>query len=215
MEVKAMVDANSPRPRESILDIKPYVPGGHAVEGHAEPIVLSANETPLGPSRAARDAFRQAAGSLERYPDGSAHALREAIAEVYGIAADRIVAGAGSDELLNLIAQSYLNPGDEAIHTAHGFLVYKIATLAAGGKPVVALPSTARGGTVSRIVPALAEGAGVVTTRAHVHYIATEFGAVDLFGQSTRKRAELLISIAHPDHRGDLRNFAKGRKLFS
>jgi histidinol-phosphate aminotransferase len=138
MKVKAMVDANSPRPRESILDIKAYVPGGHTVEGHAEPIVLSANETPLGPSPAARDAFRQAAGSLERYPDSAAHALREAIAEVYGIAADRIVAGAGSDELLNLIAQSYLNPGDEAIHTAHGFLVYKIATLAAGGKPVVA-----------------------------------------------------------------------------
>ena len=82
MKVKAMVDANTPRPRDSILDIKAYVPGGHAVDGHAEPIVLSANETPLGPSPAARDAFRQAAGSLERYPDGSAHALREAIGEV-------------------------------------------------------------------------------------------------------------------------------------
>ena len=133
-----MVDANSPRPRESILDINPYVPGGHSVEGHAKPIVLSANETPLGPSLAAREAFRQAADSLERYPDGAAHQLREAIAGVYGIAADRIVCGAGSDELLNLLSQSYLNPGDEAIHTEHGFLVYKIATLAAGGKPVVA-----------------------------------------------------------------------------
>jgi histidinol-phosphate aminotransferase len=133
-----MVEANSPRPRASILEISPYVPGGHAIEGHAEPIVLSANETPLGPSQAARDAYRQAAGRLERYPDGSAHVLRDAIAGVYGIAADRIICGAGSDELLNLLAQSYLNTGDEAIHTEHGFLVYKIATLSAGGKPVVA-----------------------------------------------------------------------------
>ena len=133
-----MADARIPQPRNGILDISAYVPGGHAVEGHANPIVLSANETPLGPSQAARDAFRRSAETLERYPDGSAHDLREAIAEVYGIAADRIVCGAGSDELLNLLAQSYLSGGDEAIYTEHGFLVYKIATMAAGGKPVVA-----------------------------------------------------------------------------
>jgi histidinol-phosphate aminotransferase len=133
-----MVEANSPRPRASILEISPYVPGGHSAEGHAEPIVLSANETPLGPAPAARDAFRQSAGRLERYPDGSANELRDAIAGTFGIAADRIVCGAGSDELLNLLAHSYLDTGDEAIHTEHGFLVYKIATLSAGGKPVVA-----------------------------------------------------------------------------
>jgi histidinol-phosphate aminotransferase len=133
-----MVEANSPRPRASILEISPYVPGGHSAEGHAEPIVLSANETPLGPAPAARDAFRQSAGRLERYPDGSAYELRDAIAGTFGIAADRIVCGAGSDELLNLLAHSYLDTGDEAIHTEHGFLVYKIATLSAGGKPVVA-----------------------------------------------------------------------------
>ena len=78
------------------------------------------------------------------------------------------------------------------------------AALSAGGVPVIVLPSTAKGGAVSRIVPELAVGAGVVTTRGHVHWVATEYGAVDLFGRSLRERAELLISLAHPDVRGDL-----------
>jgi acyl-CoA hydrolase len=79
------------------------------------------------------------------------------------------------------------------------------AALSKGGKPIIALPSTAAGGTVSRIVPAVKAGAGVVTTRGHVHWVVTEHGAVNLFGKSLRERAERLISIAHPDARDDLR----------
>jgi acyl-CoA hydrolase len=79
------------------------------------------------------------------------------------------------------------------------------AALSEGGKPVIALPSTAAAGTVSRIVTALKPGAGVVTTRGHVHWVVTEYGAVNLFGRSLRQRAEALIAIAHPDVRGDLR----------
>jgi acyl-CoA hydrolase len=78
------------------------------------------------------------------------------------------------------------------------------AARAKGGKPVIALPSTAKNGTMSRIVPMLKPGAGVLTTRADVHYVATEFGLVDLFGKSVRERAELLISIAHPSFREEL-----------
>jgi acyl-CoA hydrolase len=78
------------------------------------------------------------------------------------------------------------------------------AAHAKGGKPVIALPSTAKNGTVSRIVPMLNPGAGVLTTRADVHYVATEFGIVNLFGKSVRERAELLISIAHPSFRDEL-----------
>ncbi len=74
-----------------------------------------------------------------------------------------------------------------------------------GGKPIIALPSTAQGGKTSRIVPTLKPGAGVVTTRGHVHWIVTEFGAVNLHGVSLRRRGELLVSIAHPDHRSELR----------
>jgi 4-hydroxybutyrate CoA-transferase len=79
------------------------------------------------------------------------------------------------------------------------------AALSKGGKPVIALPSTAAGGTVSRLVSALKPGAGVVTTRGHVHWVVTEYGAVNLFGRTLRQRAEGLIGIAHPDVRGDLR----------
>ena len=79
------------------------------------------------------------------------------------------------------------------------------AALSRGGKPIIALPSMAAGGSVSRIVCALKPGAGVVTTRGHVHWVVTEYGAVNLFGLSLRQRADALISIAHPDVRGELR----------
>lgn len=74
------------------------------------------------------------------------------------------------------------------------------ASLSKGGKPIIALPSTTAKG-ISRIVPVLKEGAGVVTTRAHVHYIVTEYGIANLYGKSLRQRARLLVDIAHPDHR--------------
>ncbi len=77
------------------------------------------------------------------------------------------------------------------------------ASLSEGGKPIIALPSTTRRG-ISRIVPFLKPGAGVVTTRAHVHYVATEYGVVNLYGKGLAERARLLISIAHPDHRESL-----------
>lgn len=130
--------ANLPAPKPGILDIDAYVPGESRVPGGLKPIKLSSNETPLGPSPKAVAAYRDAAGSLERYPDGSATALRQAIARRYGLDAERIVCGAGSDELLSLVAHAYLGPGDEGIYTTHGFLVYRIAILANGATPVIA-----------------------------------------------------------------------------
>ncbi len=78
-----------------------------------------------------------------------------------------------------------------------------------GGKPIIALPATAKGGTISRIVAELSPGAGVVTTRGHVHWVVTEFGAVNLHGLSLRERADALTSIAHPDFRAELRREAR------
>jgi len=78
------------------------------------------------------------------------------------------------------------------------------AALASDGRAIIALPSTAAGGTVSRITPSLKEGAGIVTTRAHVRTVVTEWGVAELFGKSTVERAEALISIAHPDFRDEL-----------
>ena len=133
-----MTAKRGPIPRQGILDIAPYVPGTSALPGAHPVIKLSSNESPFGPSPRAVEAFIEAASSLSRYPDGSARALREAIGKLYGLDPDHIVCGAGSDEVLNLIATAYLGPGDEAIYSEHGFLVYKIAILARGAKPVVA-----------------------------------------------------------------------------
>jgi len=82
-----------------------------------------------------------------------------------------------------------------------------------GGKPVIALPSTAKGGKVSRIVDVLEEGSGVVTSRADVHYVVTEYGVANLFGKSLRERALALIECAHPDFREELRAAARARRL--
>jgi len=121
-----------------VLAIEAYVPGESSVAGGVKPIKLSSNETPLGPSPAAVAAFREAAASLERYPDGQATALRQAIGRRYGLDPERIVCGSGSDEVLTMLAHAYLGPGDEAIYTEHGFLVYRIAILASGATPVIA-----------------------------------------------------------------------------
>jgi acyl-CoA hydrolase len=81
------------------------------------------------------------------------------------------------------------------------------AALSLDGRPIIALPSTARDGTISRIVPELTPGAGVVTTRGHVHWVVTEYGTVNLHGKTLRERAGLLIGIAHPDFRAELRQW--------
>jgi histidinol-phosphate aminotransferase len=130
--------ATRPQPRPGVLDIAPYVPGKSSAPGVAKVFKLSSNETPLGPSPKAIAAYQHGATHLEDYPDGAATELRVAIGKRFGLDPDRIVCGAGSDDLLNLIARAYLADGDEAIHTTHGFLVYPIATMGTGAKPVVA-----------------------------------------------------------------------------
>jgi histidinol-phosphate aminotransferase len=127
-----------PQPRAGVLAIDAYVPGKSTAPGVDKVYKLSSNETPLGPSPKAIAAYQEAGRHLEEYPDGSASELREAIGRAFGLDPNRIVCGAGSDDLLNLIARAYLADGDEAIHTTHGFLVYPIATLGTGAKPVVA-----------------------------------------------------------------------------
>jgi len=83
------------------------------------------------------------------------------------------------------------------------------ASRSEGGVPIVALPSTAKGGTMTRITPMLKEGAGVVTTRNHVHWVVTEFGAADLYGKTVRERVKALVNIAHPTFRDGLTVEAK------
>jgi histidinol-phosphate aminotransferase len=129
---------NRLRPKEGIMDISAYVPGESGSTVRAAKIYkLSSNETPLGPPQAAVEAYRKVAGMLERYPDSSAYVLRESISEMFDLISDHIMIGNGSDELLGLLAQTYLASGDEAIITEHGFSVYEIQIRAAGARPVV------------------------------------------------------------------------------
>ena len=130
-----------PKPHDGVAAIAPYIGGADAVAGRRDAVKLSANESPLGPSPRALAAAREAAAGMARYPDGGATALRQSLAARHNIEAGRIVCGAGSDELLHLLAQVFLRPGDEAIHSAHGFLVYAIVARSAGAVPVAVAES--------------------------------------------------------------------------
>jgi len=132
-----MSTLDRPQPRPGVMDIAAYVPGKETVEGVAKVYKLSSNETPLGASPKAIEAIAAVTDRLEIYPDGQSHKLRDAIAEVHGLNPANIICSNGSDELLGLLAHTYLQPGDEGIITEHGFLVYKIQIMAAGGVPVV------------------------------------------------------------------------------
>ncbi|PWK64588.1 histidinol-phosphate transaminase [Aminobacter sp. AP02] len=128
-----------PEPRAGIMEIAAYVPGkSTAGAGVTKVHKLSSNENPLGASPHAIEAVKALAGKMEFYPDGSSSRLRQAIAAVHGLNPANILCSNGSDELIGLLAQSYLSPGDEAVYTEHGFMVYKIYTQAAGATPVVA-----------------------------------------------------------------------------
>jgi histidinol-phosphate aminotransferase len=124
-------------PKPGVLDIVAYVGGRAHVPGVEAAIKLSSNESPMGPSPKALAAYEAAARNISIYPEGSAEVLREAIAETYGLDAARIVCGNGSGEILALLAQAYLRPGDEVLFTEHAFLVYRVVTLSNGAVPVV------------------------------------------------------------------------------
>jgi histidinol-phosphate aminotransferase len=124
-----------PIAKDGVLDMPAYVGGKEGVDGIADPFKLSANENPLGASPKALAALKNL-GDPSLYPDGGARALREKLAEVNGLDAARIVCGNGSDDILSLLAQAYLGPGDEMLHTAHAFLIYKLASRATGATPV-------------------------------------------------------------------------------
>ncbi|WDZ75877.1 histidinol-phosphate transaminase [Ensifer adhaerens] len=153
--------SKSPEPRSGILDIAAYVPGKEHAPGVAKVHKLSSNETPLGASPKAIEAFQAAAFNLERYPDGQARALREAIGAVHGLNPANIMCGNGSDELLGLLCHTYLGPGDEGIITEHGFLVYKIQIMAAGATPITVKEKDARV-DVDAILAAVTERTKVV-----------------------------------------------------
>ena len=128
--------AAGPQPRPGVLDITAYVPGASG-SGARRSFKLSSNESTLGPSPLAVEAFRATSASLHVYPDGTANALRAKLSRIHAIPAEQILCGAGSDELLKLLAYGYLQDGDEAVISRYAFVSYLIDTMAAGARPVM------------------------------------------------------------------------------
>ncbi|MSO65164.1 MAG: histidinol-phosphate transaminase [Alphaproteobacteria bacterium] len=126
------------RPRPGILEITTYVGGEAEAPGASRVIKLSSNESALGVSPKVVDALREQGSAVFRYPDGGADQLRRALAQHHGLAAERLLCGAGSDELLTLLVRAYAGPGDEVLYSWHGFLMYPITALSVGAVPVAA-----------------------------------------------------------------------------
>lgn len=123
-------------PQPGIMDIALYQGGAAHVPGVSNVIKLSSNENPLGPSPKAMQAVRDSAANLHRYPSTDHSSLRAAIGAAHALDPARIVCGVGSDEIITFLCQAYAGPGDEVVHTEHGFGMYRISALAAGATPV-------------------------------------------------------------------------------
>ena len=147
-----------------IMDIAPYEGGGSDIEGAKKIIKLSSNEGALGPSPEASATYAALQEELHRYPDGNCTALRQAIGHVHGVNPASVVCGSGSDELISLLCQAYVGPGDEVVFSQHGFLMYPISAKAAGATPVSA-PETDLTANVDALLAA-------VTDRTRILFLA-------------------------------------------
>jgi histidinol-phosphate aminotransferase len=127
-----------------VLKISAYVPGKSSLNDDLQYIKLSSNESPLGASPKAMAALGGLKDNLASYPDASSIGLRKALSDVHELPIEKLFVGAGSDEILHLLAQAYLGAGDEAIITQYGFLMYPIVTNGAGAAPVYAMDSDYR-----------------------------------------------------------------------
>ena len=124
--------------KKYILEIEPYKPGKSSVNNKTKIIKLSSNENALGTSQKAIDVYQEHINKIYRYADGSCNDLREAIAQKYQINADKIVCGAGSDEIIALLTQSFCDVGDEVLYSEYGFLMYPISAKRVGANPIIA-----------------------------------------------------------------------------
>ncbi len=127
-------DADRPVPKPGIIGIEPYKPGKAKAEGVENPVKLSANENILGSSPRAQEAYAAAAGKLALYPDPRATIVREAIAAKYGLEPERLLFGCGSDEVFQLLCQTFLEPGDNMVQPEHGFAAWAIGARACGAE---------------------------------------------------------------------------------
>ncbi len=148
-------------PQPGIMDIALYQGGQSHIKGVADVTKLSSNENPFGPGPKAIEAVRETAAMLHRYPSTDHASLRSAIGERNGLDAARIICGVGSDEVLQFVAQAYAGPGDEVIHTEHGFSMYPIIARMVGADPIM-VAETDRTVDVDAILAAVTERTRIV-----------------------------------------------------
>ena len=188
------------RPRAGVLDIAPYVGGSSRIQGANRAVKLSANENPHGPSPAAVEAYRSAAGELHLYPEGH-EPLARAIAGLYGIEPGRIVLGAGSDELIALMCRAYAGEGDEVLYSAHGFLMYRLSALAAGATPVAA-PECELTADVDALIGAMTDRTRLVFLANPNNPTGTMIGRAELarLADALPPRALLVLDAAYAEY---------------
>ena len=141
------------RPQPGILDIALYEGGKAHVAGVANAVKLSSNENPFGPSGKAKEAFQRSVHALHRYPNTDHASLRQAIGDVHDLDPARIICGVGSDEIITFLCQAYAGPRDEVVFTEHGFLMYRISSMAVGATPIE-VPERERTADVDAILAA-------------------------------------------------------------
>ena len=186
--------ADRPVPQPGILKIAPYVPGRSDVPAGVTLTKLSANESPLGASPKALEAYRAMADKIHIYPEGSSRLLREALGEVHGLDPARIVCGFGSDDLLHLLAQIYLGEGDEAVMSQYGFNVYPIITRGASADIVMA-PETDFRANVDAILAAVTGKTKAVFLANPNNPTGTYLGASELRRLHAGLRPDILLVI--------------------
>lgn len=145
---------NTPQPHPWMSGIPIYVPGRASADGIANPVKLSSNENPFGPSPKALVACKAALTTAHRYPDSTALQLREALASRHGLEPDRIVCGNGSEEIIDLAIRAFSGVGDEVIHAVKGFVAYRISAVRAGATPI-AVPDVGDGADVDALLAAV------------------------------------------------------------
>ncbi len=193
-----------PQPRAGLMEIPLYEGGKSSLSGRDRVIKLSSNESALGPSPKAVAAYETAAAKLARYPDSSAADLKAAIGEVHGLDAAHLICGAGSDEILCLVCRAYAGPGDEIIHTEHGFLMYGIYARSVGATPV-AVPETNLTADVDAILAAVTNATRIVFLANPNNPTGTVLAAaeVDRLRAELREDIVLVLDGAYAEFMGD------------
>lgn len=188
-------------PQPGIMDIALYQGGAAHVDGVANVVKLSSNENPFGPSPKAIEAVRDCAASLHRYPSSDHAGLRAAIGATWGLDPARVICGAGSDEIIAFLCQAFAGPGDEVVHTEHGFAMYRISALAAGATPVE-VPERERVTDVDAILAGCTERTRLVFIANPNNPTGTMIGAGEVarLAENLPPRALLVLDGAYAEY---------------